>query len=235
MTYSILAKCTATGRFGMAIATYSVAVGQWCDGLDRRAGIAMSQAFVRPTNNALALNLLRQGHSATFVTDALVRDDDFPEYRQIGIIAPAGRPAGHTGVDTRPWAGHVVGADYIAMGNVLAGERVVQEMARTFEASAGASLELRLLDALSAGRSAGGQSSGSRALPERSSALIATASDSLDAVNIRVDLHDDCVNEIRRVYSVCSRYSEYYRRRGIHPVDALPQEVFEKEHGLPAA
>lgn len=56
MTYSILAKCPATGRYGLGIATYSVAVGQWCDGLDRYSGATMSQAFVRTTNNALALN-----------------------------------------------------------------------------------------------------------------------------------------------------------------------------------
>lgn len=229
MTYSILAKCPETGRFGMAIATYSVAVGQWCDGLDRYAGVTMSQAFVRPTNNSLALNLLRQGHSAKYVTDALVRDDDFASYRQIGTISSTGQVSCHTGENPRSWAGHHVGAGYVTMGNVLCGEKVVDAMARAYEAYASQAFEHRLLAALEAGRDAGGQSNGERRLAERSGALLVTASNEQAAVNIRVDLHERAVDELRRVYEFCNLYAGYYRSRGICPAEAPAQEVFERE------
>ena len=137
MTYSILARCPDTGRFGLAIATYSVAVGQWCDGLDRYSGATMSQAFVRTTNNALALNLLNQGHSAKYVAEALVRDDDFASYRQIGVVGADGQVSCHTGEHTRDWAGHHIGKSYVTMGNVLSGGQVVQAMAEAYESEAG--------------------------------------------------------------------------------------------------
>jgi uncharacterized Ntn-hydrolase superfamily protein len=231
MTYTVLAKCPETGRFGMAIATYSLAVGQWCDGLDRHAGVTMSQAFVRPTNNSLALRLLGLGHSAKCVTDALVQDDEFASYRQIGTISSSGQVSCHTGENARPWAGHYIGAGYVAMGNVLSGDAVVHAMAEAYEASASQPFDDRLLAALEAGRDAGGQrGSGGRQLAERSSALIITASDNVAAVNIRVDLHEHAVDELRRVHKFCSLYAEYYRRRGIDPSEAPAQEVFERDH-----
>ncbi|WP_166653635.1 DUF1028 domain-containing protein [Paraburkholderia flava] len=232
MTYSILARCPDTGRFGMSIATYSVAVGQWCDGLHRRAGVTMSQAFVRTTNNDLALNLLKLGHSAKYVVDALVRDDDFASYRQIGVISLDGTVDCHTGPNTRGSAGHQIGKGYVAMGNVLTDDRVVHTMADAFESSVAQPFEERLLRALEAGRDAGGQGNGTRALAERSSGLIVTASDNLDAINLRVDLHPRAVDELRRLHSICSQYAGYYRSRGISPPDAPGQEVFETQNGI---
>jgi uncharacterized Ntn-hydrolase superfamily protein len=232
MTYSILAKCPKTGRYGMAIATYSVAVGQWCDGLDQYAGITMSQAFVRQTNNRLALHLLKLEHSARFVTDALVRDDEFSAYRQIGTISSSGEASCHTGSGPRAWAGHRIGERYVAMGNVLIGEQVVDAIASAYERSQSEPFEQRLLLALEVGRDAGGQGTPSHFLAERSSALLVTRSDQVEAVNIRVDLHDKAVDELRRVFTFCNRYADYYRSRGIYPPNAPGQEVFERENGL---
>ncbi|WP_347557956.1 DUF1028 domain-containing protein [Robbsia sp. KACC 23696] len=221
-------------RYGLGIATYSVAVGQWCDGLDRHAGATMSQAFVRTTNNALALNLLKLGHSAKYVTDALVRDDDFASYRQIGVISADGSVRCHSGPDARGWAGYRVGQGYVAMGNVLSGVSVVEAMAEAFERSEAQPFDERMLQALEAGRDAGGQGNGTRHLFERSGALIVTASDHLDAINLRVDLHPHAVDELRRVHTICSQYADYYRSRGIFPPDAPGQEIFEQENGIAA-
>ncbi|SDV46838.1 DUF1028 domain-containing protein [Chitinasiproducens palmae] len=228
MTYSIIARCPDTGRFGIGIATYSVAVGQWCHGVDDRAGVTMSQAFVRYVNNDLALSLLRQGFSAASVTRALLEDDDYPDYRQIGTVSRDGRASCHTGPGARGWAGHRLGDGYVAMGNVLSGEPVVQAMAVSFEDGAGQVLEARLLAALAAGRDAGGQSNGVHPLGERSAALIVSASDALPRTDLRVDLHQQAVDELARVYAFCNRYAHYYKARGLRPVDAPAQEAFEK-------
>ena len=58
MTYSIIARCARTGEVGIAIATYTLAVGQYCDGLRANTGVTMSQASVRQVNNQIGLDLL---------------------------------------------------------------------------------------------------------------------------------------------------------------------------------
>ena len=55
------------------------------------------------------------------------------EFRQIGVVDAYGRGAAFTGSSTRPWTGHKAGPGYVALGNVLAGEVVVDRMAAAFE------------------------------------------------------------------------------------------------------
>ena len=51
----------------------------------------------------------------------------------------------YTGSSCSDWAGHVMGDDYLAFGNVLAGEHVVESMARAFEDGRGHPFSERLL------------------------------------------------------------------------------------------
>ena len=227
MTFSMIARCPKSGRVGISIATYSVAVGQWCDGVDAKVGVTMSQAFVRYGNNALALNLLRQGFSAPYVVDALKQNDPHAKYRQIAAISADGAVECYTGPGTRGWAGHDIGEGFVAMGNVLRSADVVSAMAQAYRQTDGCILEERMLAALEAGRDAGGQGDSTRRLSERSAALIVSASDTLPATNLRVDLHCTAVEQLRRVYAFCNQYAEYYRHRGVSPEGSRPQEEFE--------
>jgi uncharacterized Ntn-hydrolase superfamily protein len=70
-----------------------------------------------------------------------------------------GNYAVHTGPEATPWAGHKTGKFCTAQGNILAGEGVVSGMVEAFEKAEG-HLSLRLMAALDAGQSAGGDKRG---------------------------------------------------------------------------
>lgn len=231
MTYSLIARCPRTGKFGIAISTYTLAVGQYCDGLVSHRGIAMSQASVRQANSGLAARLLRQGFEAPAVLETLLRNDQFTSFRQIGIVDRLGQAVCHTGSDARTWRGHRTAEGVVAMGNVLLGPQVVDDMLSAFQASTDADLSERLLSALEAGRDAGGQSNGSRRMPERSAALIVIGNDDHPQLNLRVDLHDKAVDELRRLYTRYQPYEDYYRQRDLAPRTVPGQEVFEESFG----
>src|SRR3981081_4251325 len=52
MTYSIVARCPRTGQFGIGIASYSIAIGLYCDGaLRANTGVTLTLGFPCPRNN----------------------------------------------------------------------------------------------------------------------------------------------------------------------------------------
>lgn len=226
MTYTILARCPRTGRLGIGVATYSISVGLYCNGVRSRTGVTISQAYVNQGNNSLALSLLSQGFSAAHVLGTLKANDPDADYRQIGLIDRDGMAVAYTGPNTRPWSGHKVGDGYISTGNVLAGPEVVEAIAAGFESEPDANLERRLLRGLEFGRDAGGQVGGSGHVTERSAALIVFSDYDYPDIDLRVDLHDKAVDELRRIFEVYDPYRGYYRDRGLHPRTAMPQEQF---------
>jgi len=157
VTYTILGRCQRTARLGIGIATFSITVGLYCNGVAANTGVTISQAFVNQRNNRLALRLLKQGFTAGSVLAQLVANDPDEEYRQIGIIDRSGNAVAHTGPRTRGWSGHVTGDSYVAFGNGLVGPHVADAIAAGFLAEPEADLEHRLLMGIEAGRDAGGQ------------------------------------------------------------------------------
>jgi len=226
MTFTLVARCPKSGQLGIGIATYSICVGLYCNGLRPNVGATMSQAFVNQGNNTLALRLLERGFSAARVLDELKANDPDFAYRQIAVIDRDGRAAGYTGPKTRGWAGHKVGDGYVSMGNVLAGPEVVEAIAEGYEKHAGESFERRLLRAIEAGRDAGGQVGNDGHLTERSAGLFVYGAYDHAELDLRVDLHDKAVDELRRAFEEYELYRGYYRDRGKNPRDAVPQDVF---------
>ena len=231
MTYSLIARCPRTGQFGIAISTYTLAVGQYCDGLVAHRGITMSQASVRQANNGLGVHALEQGYEAPAVLDILLRNDGHPSFRQIAVVDRFGQAVCHTGADARDWKGHRIGDGVVAMGNVLLGPQVVDDMFDAFGADPQDELAERLLRALEAGRNAGGQSNGHRRMPERSAALLVIGAQAHTELNLRVDLHDNAVDALRALYARYLPYVDYYRRRDRTPQLVPGQEVFEESFG----
>lgn len=226
MTFTLLARCPKTGQVGIGIATYSITVGLYCNGLRGNVGATMTQAFVNQANNPLALRLLEQGYTPEHVLAELKANDPNHEFRQIAVIDRLGRLAAYSGAKNRGWAGHVTGDGYVAMGNVLAGKPVVDAMAKAYEATADLSFERRLLAAIEAGRDAGGQTGVEGHLPERSAALAVYGDYDHAELDLRVDLHDTAVAELRRAFEEYEQYRAYYKERSKNPKDALPQYAF---------
>jgi uncharacterized Ntn-hydrolase superfamily protein len=226
MTYTILGRCRRTGRLGIGIATFSITVGLYCNGVQANTGVTISQAFANQRNNRLALRLLEQGFTARSVLAQLVANDPDEEYRQIGIVDRDGNAVAHTGPHTRGWSGHVTGDNYVAFGNGLVGPQVADAIAAGFLAEPDADLEHRLLRGIEAGRDAGGQGTVERHKPERSAALIVYSQHAYADIDLRVDLHATAIEELRRVWLEYKKYETYYQERGRNPRGAIGQEVF---------
>jgi uncharacterized Ntn-hydrolase superfamily protein len=229
MTFSIIARCPHTGRLGLGIATFSIGAGGRCEGIQAGVGICKTQAFTNRGNDPLAIELMAQGHTPAHVMKMLEQNDPDHAYRQIAIIDRDGNGIGHSGSGTRPWSGHHVGKGYVAFGNVLAGPKVLEGICTGYEKDPDGLLEFRILAALEGGRNSGGQVGASGHLTERSAAIRVVDDPDYPDIDVRVDLHDDAIVELRRVLEEFKRYEVFYRDRGRDPSTAMTQDEFVKQ------
>lgn len=227
MTYSLIARCPRTGQFGIAIASYSIAFGMHCDGAVRaNTGVALTLGNPHPRNNYLAISLLAQGRNAGQTLRELLANDPDSAYRQIAIVDRENTPVAHTGASLRLWAGHRIGNGYVAFGDALAGQHVIDAMATGFEAAPEAGLDEQLLAALEGGRDAGGMSGGESRLPERSAAMVVWGNRTYSDIDLRVDLHAHAIDELRRIYVDYKPSIAYYEERARSPRNAIPAMEF---------
>ena len=228
MTYSIIARCPRTGRFGVGSTTFSMACGRRNESVRPNVGVSKSQAYYLRHVDPLVLNLLGLGHTPQHIARLLAADDADFDYRQFGIIDRYDNVVAHTGPGCNQWAGHIVGPYYAAYGNGLAGPQTVEGIIHGFLAAPDAPLEDRLLMALEGGRDAGGQMSAGRKRPERSAWIRVTGARELPEIDVRVDLlQEGTVAELRRVLEAFKGRRDYYDARCAHPGDAAPEEEFE--------
>lgn len=207
MTFTIVARDPVEGLYGIAMATSSPAVGNRC-AFAFPSGAVAFQSVAEPRLGALGLKLLAFGYSATKVCDELLSTDPGRESRQIGIVDRDGRAAAYTGTANMDWAGHVLGDGFVAMGNVLAGPEVVDAIAEDYRAGAALAFEDRLVRAIEAGRDAGGQEEG-----QCSASLLTFGRDEFSRCDLRVDVSDEPVAELRRVYDFYAPLVPYYVER----------------------
>lgn len=208
MTFSITAHCRRTGRTGIAMATSSPAIGNRCLFVGRDGAVAL-QSMSDPRRGDFAVRLLASGQTARAVMRSLLQDDYFASQRQIAVVDFDGHAEAHSGEANIPWAGHHVGAGFVAMGNYIAGPQVVQAMAEAFEDSEGQELEDRLMLSLEAARDAGGQEQG------QTSAALRTHDprQGWSRCDLRVDLHDEPIGELRRIHEWYKPFVPYYEER----------------------
>ena len=109
---------------------------------------------------------------------------------------------------------------------MLAGQQVLDAMAAGFEAASPAGLDEQLLAALEAGRDAGGMAGGKGRLPERSAAMVVWGNRTYNEVDLRVDLHDRAIDELRRIYVDYKPSIAYYDERARNPRNAIPAMEF---------
>lgn len=227
MTYSILARCPRTGRFGLGVASYSILIGMQCDGAVRpNVGATITQAAPDARNNRLALNLLAQGHAPARALAELIANDPGAGHRQIGILGREGEAVVHTGPGIAARTAARTGSGWAVLGAGIAGEQVTDAMAASFEAAPDGELEERLLDALEAGRDAGGLAGSRGPLPERSVALIVFGKRDFSDVDLRVDMHEGAIAELRRLYIEYKPHAAYYLERALSPRNAVPSMEF---------
>lgn len=214
-TFSIVGRCSRTGMLGIAITTSDITVGSRCPYVKPSVGAISTQASTDPSLGPFALRLLDLGYSANAALQQLEASDLHIERRQLGIVDRNGNAAARTGAMNNSWAGHTVGRDYVAMGNGLVGENVVNAMASVFLEAPQLDLEERLTRALEAGLQSGGEAQDST--PHHSAALLVYGSDSFSRVDLRVDEHATPVAELRRLLDIFAPKIEYFALRASDP------------------
>ncbi len=197
MTFSIVARCGRTGRFGAAVSSSSPAVASRCIRVRAGVGAAVSQNITDPALGVAALDLMAGGASPQ---EALAQLQSKPhiEYRQLMAINSGGTPAAFTGSRALGTLATAVGAEAACAGNLLANTGVPAAMLRAFEVSEG-SLAERLMLAMLAGQAAGGEEG-----PVHSAGLLVVGDLSWPSVDLRLDWVDD--NPVQALYSVWKLY-----------------------------
>jgi uncharacterized Ntn-hydrolase superfamily protein len=230
-TFSIAARDARNGDLGVAVASKFLAVGSVVPWAQAGAGALATQALANVSYGPRGLALMAEGRSAQEALDALLAGDPDREHRQAGLVDARGGAAAHTGSQCMDWAGHVVGDGFAAQGNILAGARVVTAIAEAFESAAGELAE-RLLAALQAGDTAGGDRRG-----RQSAALyVARAGGSyggtLDRyLDLRVDDHASPTRELGRLLALHRFYLTPPREQDLLPIDApIAREIQELLH-----
>jgi uncharacterized Ntn-hydrolase superfamily protein len=231
MTFTMIGRCGKTGRTGIALATVSLGVGGLCIFVTKKDDIVSSQAYAQPKVGVEVTRLLDSGCPPAQLENAIKAADPYYTYRQVGVLSRSGVSFVYTGPDARPWAGHITGPDYIAMGNFLAGSEVLKAMVEGFNKDTNMDLEERLMLALEASRDAGGQRAATgEHCAERSSALLVIGEGSVREIDLRVDIHSHAVEELRWSLQIFKKYNSFNRLRAEDPPHTPALVEWEKEN-----
>ncbi len=200
-TYSIVACDLDAGQWGVAVQSKFLAVGSVVPWGEPHVGAIATQSYANPRYGPDGLALLREGHSAEEVVEALTAADDGRAERQVGVVDRQGRGATFTGDECHDWAGGRTGNGYAAQGNILVSEETVDALAVTFEQNGHLSLAERLIECLASAQAAGGDRRGQQSaslLVVEKDAGYANLSDTV--VDLRVDDHEHPIAELRRLF-----------------------------------
>jgi len=208
MTWSIIAREPATGRVGIAVATRFFAVGSRVPHIRTGVGAVATQATVNQSYGPLGLDLLADGLNAEETIVRLTAAEAGRDHRQVHAMDRQGQFAAFTGSACIDWCGHVIGEDFSIAGNMLAGPDVIAATAETFRRRSDLPLARRLIAALHAGESAGGDKRG-----KQSAALLVHDGEEFPIYDIRVDDHADPLAELERLHSVARERFVHFRRR----------------------
>ena len=218
-TFSIVAFDPEVNSLGVAVQSKFLAVGSVVPWARAGVGAVATQALANFNYGPRGLQLLSRGKTAAETVEDLISADEEREHRQLGVVDAAGRAATFTGGECFEWAGGVTGEHYAAQGNILVGRETVEALAKTFEHTPG-DLAGRLLAALEAGQSAGGDSRG-----KQSAALLVVregggyGGDNDRGVDLRVDDHPEPVRELVRIRDLHTLYFGETKPDGVVAVD----------------
>src|SRR3954454_13222068 len=236
MTFSIVARSADGRSWGVAVASKFLAVGSPVPAAVAGVGAIATQADANVAYKGQALAHLDDGATASVALQRLLEDDEGRDHRQVGIVDVDGGSASHTGHACLEWAGSLTGEGYAIQGNILTGEDVVEAMQTAWQTSdPDVSLARRLLEALTAGDQAGGDSRG-----RQSAALLVVeegpGSGGLDdiAVDLRVDDHTEPIPELARLLTLSELYLTASTEEEKVPVTKELEEeleAFAQAHG----
>jgi len=204
MTFSICVRVPgeAGPTFATAVATDAPAVGALAPCVSHDGAIS-TQSFVNVRLGRRGLVLL-DDLALDDAVDGLLAQDDHSDLRQVHGVDARDTAYAFTGDGCEEWCGHRIAADdgITAAGNMLANGDTLDALVETFRDAEGTVGE-RLLDALEAGRDAGGDKRG-----HSSAALRIKAPRTTAFHDLRVDHHETPIDELSRVYEAARAASD---------------------------
>jgi uncharacterized Ntn-hydrolase superfamily protein len=226
MTFTILGRNPQSGQLGIAIATYSLAVGATCPKILPGAAVLTSQASTNPAIGEEIISLLQNGSEPSDAFHQSISNDSHPDYRQVALLTPTGNALVHSGTNIKPASGHVGGNNCVAVGNFLANETVLQAVVTGFENTNHnpTSLADQLIAALAAGKEAGGQAATDGThLPERSASLLIATPNEKFPIDIRIDSSTNAITDLQSAINAYQPMHPYYLQRAKNPTNLPPQ------------
>lgn len=218
MTFSLTARCARTGQLGVAVTSSSIAVAARCAFVRAGVGAVATQNVTDPRLGPKGLDFLAAGMPAQAAMNALLATQAHPDWRQLALVDDRGGTAWHSGPKALGRAAVALGPGCVAAGNLLAGEDVPAAMVRAFEESAAEPLGERLVRALEAGLSAGGEAG-----PVHSAGLLVAAEQAWPWADLRVDWTDEpdaAIPALRRLWEAWRPQADAYVTRALDPTAA---------------
>ena len=231
-TYSIVARDAATGEMGVAVQSHWFSVGSIVSWAEAGVGAIATQSFVDPAYGPRGLDLMKSGLSAEQALKALMLVDEGRDVRQVAFIDVQGRVAAHTGASCIEAADHHVGEGYSVQANMMLNDNVVPAMSKAFE-STGGDLADRLMAALEAAQTAGGDIRG-----KQSAAILIVKGESTGrswadrVLELRIEDHPTPITELKRLLRVHRAYE--HMNAGDVAVELNDLERAMAEYGLAA-
>ena len=231
MTFSIVAFDPINGDLGVAVASKFPCVGAVVPWARAGVGAVATQSWANTDFGPDGLQLMGGGLPAAAALDAVLESDEGREERQVGFVDASGGSASFTGANCMTWAGGRTGDGFAAQGNILAGDQVVDELARVFVATEGDLCD-RLLAALLAGDAAGGDRRGKQS----AALLVVRTGGGYEGrndryIDLRVDDHPDAPAELARLFTI---WDDTMLIRTDEPVEASAEVVRDVQRRLAA-
>src|SRR5689334_13577730 len=215
MTFSIVARCSRTGMFGVAISSSSPAVAARCSFAQAGVGAVASQNVTDPSLGPRALELMARGATAAEAIAIVMRAAAYGEYRQVLAVDAQGLSAIHSGSKALGIWAEARAQNVACGGNLLANDQVPKAMVNSFSASEG-DLGDRLIAAMRAAIKAGGEAG-----PVRSSGMKLVRDVSWPVADLRCDWTESCpIEQLAQLWEIYKPQLESYVTRAINPSDA---------------
>jgi len=212
MTFSVLTFDEKEGIFAAAAATGSLCVGGWVLRGDIESGLVASQgtspsSFWRDD----CLRYMYTGQSASEAIDLAIKNDSGRDYRQIIALDKFGTTSGFTGINSVSHASHITEQNFAVAGNMIAGSHVLEAVKKHVNSDQ-APIDQRMLNALKAGKDAGGDNRGLL------SAALLVLSPNHPPLDLRIDYSSDPLSDLQLLLDR-SKQSPYHDWLSEVPID----------------
>jgi uncharacterized Ntn-hydrolase superfamily protein len=214
VTFSLIARCPETGRFGMVISSSSPAVAARCAHVRAGVGAVASQNVTDPALGPLTLDALQDGLSARQAVERVMQNNPHAAFRQVMAVDSIGTAHIHSGGNILGIWNEATAENCAAAGNLLANDTVPTAMISAFQASK-AELGDRLIAALVAGLTAGGEAG-----PVHSAGMKIADKLTWPYVDLRVDWSNHPITDLQQAWAIYKPQADAYVQRALQPGEA---------------